>query len=159
MTLGYSEGLDFYRNLEGKYAPTPSDIGSSTLAQMFLDGKLVFYQSGRWMYPKIKESAKFPFGVIKFPGTVPADASGWAIPKGSKHKDSAKRFVRYISSKPSIEHFTKTGLIVPARKDVSLMLDNPQEKEFLEAIKSSKPHHVSKNYRQERDSKNKKLFR
>lgn len=158
-TLGYDSGIEFYKNLEGKYAPAPSDIGSSTLAQMFLEGKLVFYQSGRWMYPKFKESAKFQFGVIRFPGIVPADASGWAISKKSKHKDSALKFVKYISSKESIEYFTKTGLVVPARKDVSKLLDNPEEKEFLEAIKYSKSHHVSKNYRRERDTANKKLFR
>lgn len=159
MTFGYDKGIEFYKNMEGKYAPKTSDVGSSTLAQMFLDGKLALYQSGRWMYPKIKETAKFPFGIVKFPGFVPADASGWAISKESKHKEAALKFVKFISSKESIEYFTKTGLIVPARKDASKLLDNPEEREFLEAIKYSRPHHLSKNYRQERDLANKKLFK
>jgi ABC-type glycerol-3-phosphate transport system substrate-binding protein len=57
---------------------------------MFLDEKIMLYLSGRWMYPKIKETANFPWGIVPFPGVSPADASGWAISKSSKHKDSAK---------------------------------------------------------------------
>ena len=158
MTLGRDKGLDFYKNLEGKYAPKPSDVGSSTLAQMFLDEKLAFYESGRWMYPKIKESAKFDFGVIPFPGFTPADASGWAIAADSKHKNAALKFVKFLSSKDSIDYFTKTGLIVPARKDASKPLDNKDERAFLEAIKKSKPHHVDKNYAKERDRLNREMF-
>lgn len=80
------KGVDFYKKLEDKYAPTPAAVGSQTLAQMFLDGKIAFYLSGRWMYPKIEESAKFPWSVVNFPGKVPADASGWAVSKDSKHQ-------------------------------------------------------------------------
>ncbi len=159
MTLGRDKGLDFYKDLEGKYAPKPSDVGSSTLAQMFLDGKIAFYQSGRWMYPKISDSAEFDFGVVKFPGYTPADASGWAISADSKHKESALKFIKFLSSEESIEYFTKTGLIVPARKNASKLLNNSKERAFLDAIKNSKSHHVDKNYAKQRDRLNKELFR
>lgn len=158
MTLGFNEGIKFYKNLEGKYAPKPSDIGSSTLAQMFLDSKIVFYLSGRWMYPKISQTAKFDFGVITFPGEVPADGSGWAISESTKHKDAALKFVKYLSSKESIDYFTDTGLIVPARIDSSKKLDNPKERVFLEAISKSKPMLIDRNYRKKRDELNKELF-
>ena len=153
-TLGFDKGMAFYKNLEGKYAPTPAQVGSSTLAQMFIDGKLGLYMSGRWMYPKIKESVKFPYGIVTFPGTVSADASGWAISKSSKHKEQAINFVKYLSSKESIDYFTESGLIVPARIDSSKLI---QEKVFLDAIKKSVPNNVGKDYNKKRDELN-KLF-
>ncbi len=156
ITLGYNKGIEFYKSIEGKYAPTPDKVGSSTLAQMFLEGKIALYLSGRWMYPKISSSAKFPFGVITFPGTVTADASGWAISKNSKHKSSAIKFVQYLSSKESIDYFTKSGLIVPARIDSSKII---KEQAFLDAIDKSVPNNVDKNFSKMRDELNKTIFK
>lgn len=149
------KSLEFYKSLEGKYAPSPSDVGSSTLAQMFLDGKIGLYLSGRWMYPKISEKANFHWDVITFPGTVPLDASGWAISRGSKHKEEAERFVRYLSSEKSCEYFLNTGLIVPARIDVSRRIDN---KVFLDAVKKSKSISAGKDYRKITDKMNREFF-
>lgn len=147
------KSLEFYKNLEGKYAPNPSDVGSSTLAQMFLEGKIGLYLSGRWMYPKIKETANFEWDVIPFCGTVPLDASGWGISKSSKHKKSAKKFVEYLGSKTSSEYFTSTGLIIPARVDVKI-----DEHAFFEALANSKVLKIDKNYRKIIDKMNKELL-
>ena len=122
---------------------------------MFIDGKIGLYLSGRWMYPKIKETAKFPLGIVSFPGVVTADASGWAISKNSKHKKEAIKFVKYLSSKESIDYFTKTGLIVPARVDSSKLI---KEQAFFDAIKKSVPNNVDKNFSKKRDELNKNLF-
>ncbi len=145
---GYYKGLEFYKDLRDKYrvAPTRSQIGSSTLAQMFLDKKIAMYLSGRWMYPKIKEKADFNWAVVNFPGKngVLCDSSGWAISKNSKHKNSAKKFVQYLSSEKSSEYFTETGLIVPARIEASNLIE---EKIFIEAITTSVPTPVNKEYK------------
>ncbi len=145
---GDFKGLEFYKDLRDKYkvAPTKSQIGSSTLAQMFLDKKIAMYLSGRWMYPKIKEKADFNWTIINFPGEhgVLCDCSGWAIPKSSKHKDSAKKFVQYLASEKSSEYFTKTGLIVPARIETSNLIE---EKAFISAIKTSVNTPVNKDYK------------
>ena len=145
---GDFKGLEFYKDLRDKYkvAPTRSKVGSSTLAQMFLDGKIAMYLSGRWMYPKIKENARFKWVVVNFPGGkgVPCDASGWAISKNSKHKAAAKKFIHYLSSEQSSEYFTQTGLIVPARIKTSYLIE---EKEFIEAIKTSIKTPVNKDYK------------
>lgn len=155
-TLGFENGISFYKSMEGVYAPTPAQIGSSTLAQMFLDEKLGLYLSGRWMYPKIKETAKFPFGIVTFPGVTTSDASGWAISKHSKHKKEAVKFVQYLSSKECIDYFTESGLIVPARIDSSKLI---KEKAFIEAIKKSQPNNTDKNFNKQRDSLNLKYFK
>ncbi len=154
-TLGFENGIKFYKNLESKYAPTPAQVGSSTQAQMFLDGKLGLYLSGRWLFPKISETAEFPYGIVTFPGIVTADASGWAISKNSKHKIQALKFVKYLSSKESIDYFTDTGLIIPARIDSS---EKIKERAFLDAIPKSVPRKPDINFNKTRDSLNKQFF-
>lgn len=147
-------GLNFYKDLIYKYkvAPTKSQIGSSTLAQMFLEEKIGIYLSGRWMYPKISENANFKWAVINFPygqTPQPCDVSGWSIYKDSKHIDSAIKFVEFLSNKNNSEYFTQTGLIVPARIETAKLLNNQthNEKVFLEVVKHSKNTFVNKNYK------------
>ncbi|MFA7657870.1 MAG: sugar ABC transporter substrate-binding protein [Candidatus Gastranaerophilaceae bacterium] len=126
------KGLRFYADLRNKYhvAPTKAESASATMAQLFLQGKLAMQVSGRWLVPKYREDAKFNWDVINFPrgdkgSVVPLDASGWAISKSSKHKEEAAKLVEFLASKKSIEKFTRSGLIVPARVDVA-------EGEFLD---------------------------
>lgn len=158
------KGISFYKNLKTKYhiAPTQSQVGSSTLAQMFLDEKIIFYLSGRWIYPKISEKANFNWAVINFPYGIsfqPCDVSGWAISKNSKHKEAAKKFVEYISGDNGSEYYTKTGLIVPARIRIAQKLDNNMhnEKVFIEVINHSANTPVNKEYKKLTDKINKEL--
>lgn len=153
------KGLKFYAELRNKYhvAPTESESASETMAQMFLQGKLAMQLSGRWLVPKYREDAKFEWNVINFPSgdkgsIVPLDASGWAIAKSSNHKEAAMRLIEFLSSKNSIEKFSNSGLIVPARIDVAKSEFLSQkglptnEQVFLNVIKTSKPTPVSVNY-------------
>ena len=153
--------LNFYADLRKKYhvAPRKSDSASATMAQMFLQGRLGMYLSGRWMVPKIREEAVFDWDITKFPkGTkgsiVQLDASGWAVSKSSKHKKEALKLVEFLSSKQSIEKFVKSGLIVPAREDVGnskIFLDGQKPenaKIFLDIIQTSKPTPVTVDYRE-----------
>ena len=151
--LNPQKSAEFYKSLEGKYAPTASQVGSLTLAQMFLQGKIGLYLSGRWMYPKIKDSADFDWDVIPFCGIVPLDASGWAIYKDSKRKEQAEKFLQFLSSKKSIEYFNATGLIVPARNDVEM-----ENLAFKKSVENSKPLAYTKDYKKIADRLNKKLF-
>ena len=157
-------GINFYKDLVRKYkvAPSESQVGSSTLAQMFINGKIGMYLSGRWMYPKISEMAKFDWIVITFPHgekPLPCDVSGWAISKNSKHKETAKKFVRFLSGEESSKYFAQTGLIIPARKDSAKLIntDNHNEKAFLEAIEQSETRVVNKDYQRITDKINNDL--
>ena len=153
------KGLQFYADLRNKYNVTPkkSDTASATMAQLFLQEKLAMQVSGRWLVPKYRTDAKFDWNVINFPAgdkgsIVPLDASGWAVSKNSKNKQEAIRLIEYLSSKESIEKFSKSGLIVPARIDVAegdFLRDkkSPQNnKVFIETIKTAKNTPVSTNY-------------
>lgn len=159
-------GLRLYKDLAYKYhyAPLPSQTGSKTLAQMFLDGQIAMHLSGRWLVPKYRECANFDWDVVNFPrGKVPCDASGWAISKSSQHKDSALKFVLFLSNKTNIEKMTSCGLIVPARIDVSeskiFLSGKPEHSElFLYTAGNSKAATVSRNYNNLIDKINDSVF-
>ena len=153
------DSINFYADLRKKYhvAPLKSESASATMGQMFLQGKLAMYVSGRWMVPKLREDADFGWDIVKFPSgnsgsVVPLDASGWAVSKSSKHKAEAKKLINYLSSKENSEKFATSGLIVPARKDAAnskYFLDgkNPKNSQiFLEIIETSQPTPVTVNY-------------
>lgn len=163
-------GLKFYSDLRKKYhvAPKKEEIASATIAQMFLQEKIAMQLSGRWLVPKYRAEAKFDWDIVNFPkgsvgSIVPMDASGWAISKNSKHKAEARLLTDYLSSRKSIEKFTKSGLIVPARLDVAnskYFLDDKKTKNsrvFLEVAKTSKPTPISVNYQEITDNLSKYL--
>ena len=160
------KGLNFYADLRKKYhvAPLKSESASATMAQMFLQGKLAMQLSGRWLTPKYTEEANFDWDVAPFPkgekgSIVPLDASGWAVSKDSKHKDEALRLVEFLASKNNSEKFIKSGLIVPARRDVEQEFLNSGKgsKTFWQIIKTSKPTPVSVNYNEILDKLSEKL--
>jgi len=171
-----AQNLNFYADLRNKYhaAPKKEEISSATSAQMFLQGKLGMQVSGRWLVPKYREEAKFDWDVAEFPSckhgdksVVPMDSSGWAVSKSSKNKQAAIKLVEYLSSRKSIEKFTRGGLITPARIDVAqsnVFLDNNKPKNskaFLNAAQNSVPTPVTLDYREILDdlkSRNEYLF-
>ena len=154
------EAINFYADLRNKYhvAPKNNEIASATMAQMFLQEKIGMYLSGRWMVPKLKEEAKFEWDIINFPNgecgsVVQADASGWAITKNSKNKTEALKFIKYLSSREVSEKLVKSGLITPARYDVS----DTDYIIFNEVVKTSKPTPVTTNYKEITDKLKKDL--
>lgn len=153
------KGLRFYSDLINKDLSIPKkyQMSGMTSAQMFINGKIVMYLSGRWMVPKFRETVKFDWDVIPFPYDNGAknliDASGWAISKSSKNKKEAVEFVKYLSSKEVSEIFTQSGLITPARIDVAnsdvFLSKNQKPKNsyiFIETLKNSKSTPVNENY-------------
>jgi len=120
------KGLEIYAQLRNKYyvAPKKEEAASATMAQLFLQEKLAMQLSGRWLVPKYRTDAKFNWDIAPFPkgaagSVVPVDASGWAIAKSSKHKNEAKKLIKFLSSQNSSAEFAKSGLIVPARIDTA----------------------------------------
>lgn len=166
-----SQGLNFYADLRKKYhvAPYKQESASATMAQLFLQQRLGMYVSGRWMVPKFRSEANFNWDVAPFPklnkqteSYIPLDASGWVISGASKNKAAAVKLVKYLASKKSIEYFTQSGLIVPARIDVAnskVFLDGKAPKSakvFLEAVSHSKPTPSSLRYKEIIDELKKK---
>lgn len=149
--------LRYYADLRNKYhvAPKKFESASATMAQLFIQERIGMYISGRWMVPKLREECSFDWDIVRFPkGTkgsiVQLDASGWAISKSSKHKKESLKLIEFLSSKGNIEKFTKSGLIIPARIDVSIKdSQKPLNSQvFIDIIKDSKPTEVTLDYRE-----------
>lgn len=164
------EALQFYSALVNKYkvAPTKAQISTRTGAQMFMQGDITMYLSGRWMVPKFRETINFDWDIINFPrskkGKILVDSSGWSISKNSKNKKEAISFIKFLSSKKPIEKFTDSGLIIPARIDVANSEDflskgkKPESAEiFLETINYAKPTPTNPNYQEINDTLNEAL--
>lgn len=116
--------LKYYVELvtDNHCGPTKTQSANRTMAQMFLNQKIAMQISGRWLVPKYRQEASFDWDIINLPrgskGSIAgSDSSGWAISKSAKDKELAADFIRHMSSKDSINKFTKSGLITPARKD------------------------------------------
>jgi multiple sugar transport system substrate-binding protein len=165
---GSQKGLNFYADLRKKYhaAPMKNESASATMAQMFLQGRLAMHLSGRWLVPKYRQEAHFDWDAARFPrgskgSIVPADASGWAIVKSTKHPQEAKKLVEFLSSHDSIVKFTQSGLIVPARKDAAKdLIDGKRPynaQVFIKTAETSKPTPVSQNYNEVLDKLKQKL--
>jgi len=162
----FLKDINYYKNFAYKYhiAPIPSQVGSKTLAQMFIEKKIAMHISGRWLTPKYRQSADFNWDIVNFPNcSAPTDASGWAITKASKHKNEALKFIMFLSSKENISKMTKEGLIIPARKDVAnskyFLNGKPDNSElFIYAIENSTITNVNKKYNKIVDELNDKYF-
>lgn len=156
------DSIQFYADLPNKYhvAPQKSDIGSLTLAQLFLQQKLAMQISGRWLVPKYRKDANFNWDIVSFPkGTkgsvVNIDSSGYALSSSCKNKKAAMKFINFISSEKSLKKLTQSGLIVPARKDVaysSVFLDQSKKPlnsiAFVETVQHGEATNVNSNYQQ-----------
>lgn len=157
------KSVHFYKELVNKYhvAPSKADTGSKTIAQMFLEQRIAMQLSGRWLFPKYRESANFRWGVVKFPGVVPCDASGWAISKSTKHILAAEKFINFISSKDNVIKMTQSGLIIPARSDIEVSAlggDELSQKTFIDAISRSIPLKITPSYHKMKDKLNDEIF-
>jgi multiple sugar transport system substrate-binding protein len=115
------------------------------------------YLGGRWLVPKFREAINFDWDIMEFPSTqtnkVYIDSSGWAVSKKSKNKKEAIELIKYLSSKETIDKFTQSGLILPARIDSAnseVFLNKnlkPKHSEiFIDMLKFAKPTPVNENY-------------
>lgn len=156
------EALQFYSDLRNKYhsAPTKSEAGSATMAQLFIQKKLAMHISGRWSTPRYRKDLDFRWDIARFPNgkagsIVDCDASGWAISSSSKHPQESWRLIKFLASKTSVENFAANGLIVPARIDAAnskVFLNKnlpPKSSEvFINIIPDSMPTPVTENYQE-----------
>ncbi|MGV3523367.1 MAG: ABC transporter substrate-binding protein [Candidatus Sericytochromatia bacterium] len=119
-------GLQRHADLRHKHhvAPTSAEAGSSTMSQLFMQGKLAMVLNGRWAVPLYRQNLDFAWDIAPFPqgpagSVVDADASGWVVSKQARNPELAWKLVEFLASREASEAFTEPGLIVPARKDVA----------------------------------------
>lgn len=120
------EALQFYADLAHRYhvAPREVDTGNAPMAQLFAQGKLAMFVSGRWSVPAFRKSLSFDWDVLPFPhgkagSIVDVDASGWAVSARSPRQEAAWKLIEHLASQEQSAKFSEGGLIVPARRDVA----------------------------------------
>jgi multiple sugar transport system substrate-binding protein len=152
--------MQFYADLAHRHhvAPSEIDTGNAPMAQLFAQGKLAMFVSGRWSVPGFRKSLTFDWDVLPFPNgkagsIVDVDASGWAISAQSPRQDDAWKLITHLAAKHASETFSEGGLIVPARRDVAeapgfLALGQaPRSSQtFLDALATGRPTRTPPNW-------------
>lgn len=146
--------IQFMADLRNRWhvAPTRQEVGSATMSQLFLQGKLAMLLSGRWTVPVLRTQAPFAWDVVPFPrgaagSVVGIDASGYVIARDTAHPKESWAFIQYLSQPQAQTILAQSGLIVPARQDVArspefLAGDPRHSRAFIDAIATGYPSHT-----------------
>jgi multiple sugar transport system substrate-binding protein len=149
-----AEAIQFTADLRNRWhvAPSRQEVGSATMSQLFLQGKLAMLLSGRWTVPVLRTHAPFDWDVAPFPrgkagSVVGIDASGYAIARDTKHPKESWAVIQYLSQPEAQRVLAQSGLIVPARQDVArspefLAGDPAHSRYFIDAIVTGHPSHT-----------------
>ena len=97
-------GIEFRGDLVTKHRVTPqsNETGGRSEIQLFTDGRIGLYMTGRWNYPTMNQISGFDWDVV-LPPTGPAGkwtnggGGGYAILKGTKHQDAAWEVLSWIT--------------------------------------------------------------
>jgi multiple sugar transport system substrate-binding protein len=118
------ESATFMRDLVTKKI-SPELGGTFDVLQTSADGKLAMFGGGRWPVLGVRslgfvDKCKIVPWPKKTQQGSPVGWNAYPIMKGTKNKEAAWAFVKFITSKEASEYFaTQGGTIVPPRKSVA----------------------------------------
>jgi multiple sugar transport system substrate-binding protein len=140
-----TKGLQFYQALRTtlKIAPLSTQVGNTSMTELFLQQKIVGLISGRWVLPALTKQAPFHWKIVPLPAgskgsIVGVDASGYCVSASTQHPEESIALARFLTSQPAQVLFSKSGLVTPARMDVPL---EANQSAFLQAIATGKATH------------------
>lgn len=138
---------EFYEDLSKKYhvSPTPSEEEQQQATDFFPSGRAAMTFVGRWMVPVYNAKKGLEWDIAPMPkGKVRATVMhtpGYAICKGSKYKNEAWTFLKYLTGPQGSSRMAQLGISIPARKSIAreYVKDHPgvqpeHEGVFLKAI-------------------------
>lgn len=154
------DAMQFYADLAHRHhvAPREFDTGNAPMAQLFAQGRLAMFVSGRWSVPGFRKSLTFDWDVLPFPrgsagSIVDVDASGWAVSAQSERPDDAWKLIEHLAAKEASTAFSDGGLIVPARQDVAEAagflgagMAPRSSRTFLDALATGRPTRTPPNW-------------
>lgn len=123
--------FDFYKSLYKSGYVVPADVASDQgTFQLFRDGRVAFFFSGRWSTPELAGKTKFAWDVLPFPagpaGSVTMHGgTGLAISGRTRHPREAERFLEFYASPQGAALAMQGFRSVPVYKALS------QSEEFL----------------------------
>ncbi|MBU1078581.1 MAG: sugar ABC transporter substrate-binding protein, partial [Spirochaetes bacterium] len=143
------EAIQFCNDLSHKYkvSPTMSDFQDTDGRTMFVIGRIAMIPDGHWMVPRFKkEINKFKWDVVVLPRKKQqagsGRGSGFAIPSGSKNKEAAFRFIKFVTGFEGQKILMKAGFSMPALKTIakSVHFQNPppeNKQAFIDMTKAA----------------------
>lgn len=101
--------------------PNPSEFPGTNIQESWNSGRIgMFVQI--CVYTNFNK-AQFDWDIVPLPRgkskSTRTASAGHSMTTGSKNKDAAWEFLKHLASKPTYEHWAKTGLTVPTHKDVA----------------------------------------
>lgn len=123
--------IEYMRRLStGRLAVPPDVAADQGTYQLFRDGKIAFFFSGRWSTPDLAGKTKFDWDVAPIPAgpvrrVTQHGGTGLAVWSKSRHPDEARAFLRYYASKRGQEISMLGGRYVPVWRELAF------GKEFL----------------------------
>ncbi len=132
---------DQYRR--DRSAAQPSDVGASSVSEMFGQGKAAMVIEGSWAIPYLKDT--FPnieFATAEVPpvggkqGTMVYTVA-YVMNKQTKHKQVAWELISYLTGKEGMKAWASVGLVLPTRKSVLADLGYEQNPLYAPFVKSA----------------------
>ncbi len=118
-----AETIQYLAGLPGKgVSATPDDVSKLGSDAMFIAGKAAMVPQGSWMITHFAANAKFPYAWVPLPkGPIGQRATMFngladSIWVGSKNKEEAWKWVKYLGSEACQSVVAKAGVVFPAVK-------------------------------------------
>ena len=148
--------VSFLRDLVEKYHVSPSLSATAAMGvDPFANGQAAMTVSGHWSMVGYANAPKdengkpkitwADLGVVELPHNTPQAntviyESGYAIGKNCKHKDTAWKFIKFMTGYHAQSLYNASGIAVDARQDVAKERSkDPLEASFLPIIPSTRP--------------------
>jgi len=120
-----------------------SDLGVSSTSEMFGEGKVAMVVDGNWAIPYLQET--FPdldFAISELPRINGRQCTmvftvAYVINHQTKHKAEAWELISYLTGKPGMLKWAKTGFALPTRKSVMQKLGYVRDELRLPLIKGT----------------------
>lgn len=140
---GAVEVIRLMRRLQASGLAVPPEVAADEgTYQLFRDGRVTFFFSGRWMTPEFAGRTRFDWDVVPFPGNGTSNitfhgGTALAVWNGSHRQEAARRFVNFYTSRRGAEIAMKFQRTVPVYRDAAY------GEEFLSLRPPESMHHFS----------------
>ncbi len=119
---GLQKVIDQYR--QSQTAAQASDVGASSISEMFGQGKAAMVFDGTWAIPYLNETfPRLPFATAEVPtmngkkGTM-AYTVAYVMNKKAKNKAIAWELIAYLTGETGMKAWARGGLVLPARRSI-----------------------------------------
>lgn len=134
--------IGFLRRIQASGYAVPPDIANEQgTYQLFRDGRVAFYFSGRWSAPDFADLTDFSWDIAPVPagpvsGVTYHGGTGLAVSARSRHPEIAREFVRFYASETGARLAMRGGRTVPVFRDLAfgpdfLALRPPESMRFF----------------------------